>query len=153
MFIRQIKGTPGGRTPNRGGARHAFRLRRGGAVHSWALRQGAAGHFGNPASASAGTLDSPPGKRVKPTDMSSSRAGPICCIQPSDNGPLLVRGPLTLMDQEGNLIALKGRNVALCRCGNSANKPFCDGSHTRVGFRSAVRGLEQGRELAQHGKS
>ncbi len=62
-----------------------------------------------------------------------------CSIQPSDNGPLLIRGPVTLIDPEGNELPVKGRNIALCRCGASANKPFCDGSHKLIGFRSMVR--------------
>lgn len=62
-----------------------------------------------------------------------------CSIQPSDKGPLLVRGPVKLVDPEGNEIATKGRNIALCRCGASENKPFCDGSHARIGFQSVVR--------------
>lgn len=60
-------------------------------------------------------------------------------IQPSDNGPLLVRGPIKLVDPEGNEFASKGRNIALCRCGASENKPFCDGSHAQIGFQSVVR--------------
>jgi len=64
---------------------------------------------------------------------------PSCSIQPSDHGPLLVKGPVTLVDQDGNEIVVASKNVALCRCGASANKPFCDRSHARVGFRSAIR--------------
>lgn len=65
--------------------------------------------------------------------------GHRCSIQPSDNGPLLVKGPVHLVDSEGNEFTIKGRNIALCRCGASENKPFCDGSHARIGFRSIVR--------------
>jgi CDGSH-type Zn-finger protein len=57
-----------------------------------------------------------------------------------DNGNLRVEGPLTLLDGEGNPFELEaGRSVFLCRCGGSATKPFCDGSHRSNGFTSAVR--------------
>jgi CDGSH iron-sulfur domain-containing protein 3 len=62
-----------------------------------------------------------------------------CSIQPSDNGPLLIRGPVKLIDPEGNELEVKSKNIALCRCGASADKPFCDGSHKRIGFQSVVR--------------
>lgn len=59
-------------------------------------------------------------------------------IVPSDNGPYLVKGDFVLRDPAGN-VSEKKDSVALCRCGHSANKPFCDGSHNRVGFKSEVR--------------
>ncbi len=59
-------------------------------------------------------------------------------ITPLDNGPYLVNCDFTLRDPEGNVVPKKD-SVALCRCGQSANKPFCDGSHNRVGFQSAVQ--------------
>ena len=57
-------------------------------------------------------------------------------IVPQADGPLLVNGPLELCTGTGRTFAKKTR-VALCRCGGSANKPFCDGSHRTNGFRSA----------------
>jgi len=52
-----------------------------------------------------------------------------------NNGPLRVKGEVTLKDAEGNVYDLKGREaISLCRCGHSENKPFCDGSHNRQGF-------------------
>jgi len=60
-------------------------------------------------------------------------------ITPSPNGPYLVRGEVKLFDSSGNPIELSGKpSIALCRCGHSENKPFCDGSHKRVGFQSVV---------------
>jgi CDGSH-type Zn-finger protein len=58
-----------------------------------------------------------------------------------DNGPLLIQGSFTLVDAEGNAIALDPSkpNCALCRCGASHNKPFCDGAHKTCGFQSVVR--------------
>ena len=57
-------------------------------------------------------------------------------ITPYRNGPYLVRGPFTLVDQDGNNIEVERRIVALCRCGRSQARPFCDGTHKLVGFES-----------------
>jgi len=56
-------------------------------------------------------------------------AGTPTTIRIRENGPLVVTGPLTLTDHDGTAIACEGENVALCRCGLSAKKPFCDGTH------------------------
>jgi CDGSH-type Zn-finger protein len=57
-------------------------------------------------------------------------------ITPYRDGPLIVRGPFELVDQDGREIA-KGRDtVALCRCGKSRIRPFCDGSHKLVRFQA-----------------
>ena len=61
-------------------------------------------------------------------------------ITATENGPLSVRGPFTLVDQDGAEYEVAGKKrVALCRCGLSANKPFCDGSHSRLGFEATER--------------
>jgi CDGSH-type Zn-finger protein len=53
------------------------------------------------------------------------------------DGSLLVSGPVTLVDATGQPFGLAGRTaITLCRCGHSENKPFCDSSHGRAGFRS-----------------
>jgi CDGSH-type Zn-finger protein len=57
------------------------------------------------------------------------------------DGPLLVRGPVRLQDQEGREIVVQRQVVALCRCGRSRTRPLCDGTHKLVGFR-APSGLE-----------
>jgi CDGSH-type Zn-finger protein len=64
-----------------------------------------------------------------------------------DNGPYLVKGPVLLLDAEGNEFRAERATVALCRCGGSMTKPFCDGTHTKAGFRAAERAvlLEEGR--------
>lgn len=56
-------------------------------------------------------------------------------ISPQKNGPLRVAGPLELISQSGRLIG-RGNEVYLCRCGASADKPYCDGSHKGCGFSS-----------------
>ena len=55
------------------------------------------------------------------------------------NGPLMVEAPVKVIDHEGNEFPTNPNKpaVALCRCGHSSNKPFCDGSHKRVGFEAA----------------
>jgi len=56
-----------------------------------------------------------------------------------NNGPLLVKGPVTLKDADGNAFDLGGKEqYALCRCGKADSKPFCDGSH-RDGFQSECK--------------
>lgn len=60
------------------------------------------------------------------------------------DGPLVVRGGFRLMDQEGNEIEAGRDIVALCRCGKSRIRPFCDGSHQIVRFR-APSAREDGR--------
>jgi CDGSH-type Zn-finger protein len=60
-------------------------------------------------------------------------------ITPRDNGPYLVRGPVKLVDAEGNEFTVQGEAIALCRCGNSSNKPFCDGTHRKVDFQATNR--------------
>ena len=52
------------------------------------------------------------------------------------DGPLQVKGECELQDAQGDVIPGRGGDIFLCRCGQSANKPFCDGSHKRVGFKS-----------------
>ena len=53
------------------------------------------------------------------------------------NGSIRVEGDFEICDAEGKPFGLAGRTaIGLCRCGHSANKPFCDGSHRKVGFES-----------------
>lgn len=60
-----------------------------------------------------------------------------------NNGPLRIEGNFQLCDMEGAVFGLGGVTaISLCRCGHSENKPFCDGSHKRVGFQSPVKARE-----------
>ncbi|HEY7968192.1 MAG TPA: CDGSH iron-sulfur domain-containing protein [Solirubrobacteraceae bacterium] len=60
-------------------------------------------------------------------------------IEITDNGPYKVSGPIELLAPDGSPVEVaEGRNVFLCRCGGSSNKPFCDGTHSRVGFQGAM---------------
>jgi CDGSH-type Zn-finger protein len=55
-----------------------------------------------------------------------------------DNGPYRLEGDIAICDQDGKPFGLAGRTVvSLCRCGHSSNKPFCDGTHNKIGFESA----------------
>ena len=61
-------------------------------------------------------------------------------ITVNKNGSLRVEGEFTIHDADGNAFDLAGRTaIGLCRCGNSENKPFCDGSHRKVDFQSEVK--------------
>jgi uncharacterized Fe-S cluster protein YjdI len=68
-------------------------------------------------------LDAPAAKRQQPLEVRASAAG-----------PLLVTGGVRIVDADGTVL-YEGERAALCRCGGSANKPFCDGSHKTNGFR------------------
>jgi CDGSH-type Zn-finger protein/uncharacterized Fe-S cluster protein YjdI len=68
------------------------------------------------------------------TEALSVRDGPLA-IDPELDGPLQVRGNLEITSGTGRRVACVTQ-TRLCRCGGSANKPFCDGTHARIGFRS-----------------
>jgi CDGSH-type Zn-finger protein len=59
-------------------------------------------------------------------------------ITAKPKGPFRVEGPITLINSDGTEIDLTGKPaVSLCRCGASTNKPFCDGTHSKIGFEAA----------------
>lgn len=55
-------------------------------------------------------------------------------VQIFENGPMMVQGPMTITHGSGQT-EVKDKPVAFCRCGSSANKPFCDGNHKKVEFK------------------
>ena len=60
-------------------------------------------------------------------------------ITPLNNGPLRIEGDFEIVDPQGKAFGLAGRTaLSLCRCGHSSNKPFCDGTHAKIGFQSEV---------------
>jgi CDGSH-type Zn-finger protein len=70
---------------------------------------------------------------------------PQVVIKVRDDGPYKVTGPVVLEDVDGRRFAVEdGRPIALCRCGASTTKPFCDGSHRASGFSSCERAEERG---------
>lgn len=66
-------------------------------------------------------------------------------IKARENGPYLVTGPVKVIDVDGNEYDLsdRGGSVALCRCGGSTSKPFCDGTHSKIGFQAAERAVSE----------
>ncbi len=79
---------------------------------------------------------------VHPGDCRRAPRGPLysrlvdkAVIQVRANGPYKITGPVMIVDSEGREFEPPpGDGIVLCRCGHSANKPFCDASHRRVGF-------------------
>jgi CDGSH-type Zn-finger protein len=57
-------------------------------------------------------------------------------ITPYRNGPLIVRGPVRLLTPDGQEIPRSPATIALCRCGKSRARPFCDGTHKLIDFRA-----------------
>ncbi len=68
-----------------------------------------------------------------------------CCINVFDDGPLGVEELESLTNASGEELDIKSR-IALCRCGASENKPFCDGSHKKIGFESKIEKSESDQE-------
>ena len=66
-------------------------------------------------------------------------------IKTRHNGPYKITGPVKVIDADGNEYDLleRGDTIALCRCGGSTTKPFCDGTHSRIGFEAAERAVRQ----------
>ena len=74
---------------------------------------------------------------------------PEVTIEVVRNGPLVVNGPVELKDADGKLYPVKER-IALCRCGGSTTKPFCDGTHSRNGFAAAEAAVPGSADKAAH---
>jgi CDGSH-type Zn-finger protein/uncharacterized Fe-S cluster protein YjdI len=71
---------------------------------------------------------------TRDADMLAHRDGPLA-IDPQPDGPLRLRGNLEVISGTGRVVA-RVTNANFCRCGASQSKPFCDGSHVRIGFKS-----------------
>ena len=65
-------------------------------------------------------------------------------IKIAENGPLIVDGDFKLVDAKGQEVPLTKK--ALCRCGASTMKPFCDGTHSKIGFQGAVAAVRAAEE-------
>src|SRR6476659_9294534 len=68
-------------------------------------------------------------------------------IEARPNGPYVVTGTIELHDTNGNVLLTPARTV-LCRCGASTKKPFCDGTHSKIGFQAAAQAVPDSAESA-----
>lgn len=64
-------------------------------------------------------------------------------ITPYPNGPYLVRGEFELAGPDGEPIETRRATIALCRCGRSQTKPFCDGTHKAIGFKAPGASVDE----------
>ena len=76
-----------------------------------------------------------------------TRATEIACYP---DGPLIVRGPVRLVDATGARIPTRRTTIALCRCGRSRIAPFCDGTHRTTGFATQEERARPAPALADH---
>ena len=70
----------------------------------------------------------------KTVSEDSSATEEVISAEAMKNGPLIVYGNITVKDSRGTIVK-KNKVTAFCRCGASSNKPFCDGTHIKIGFR------------------
>jgi CDGSH-type Zn-finger protein len=79
-------------------------------------------------------------------------ATPEVTIKINPDGPYAVEGPIRVVDADGNEYPVRpGKRTFLCRCGGSTNKPFCDGTHSRIGFQAAERAVREEEGLGGEG--
>jgi CDGSH-type Zn-finger protein len=77
---------------------------------------------------------------TRPEDEHRPAAAPAVEIKVRDHGPYKVTGPVRLVDAHGTAFDVPaGQPIALCRCGRSATKPFCDRAHRAAGFDACER--------------
>jgi CDGSH-type Zn-finger protein len=72
----------------------------------------------------------------RPRSDTTEAKAPVTRVTPYRDGPYLLRGTFELTDQDGNPIPTRRSTVALCRCGRSQLRPFCDGTHKLTGFQA-----------------
>ena len=68
---------------------------------------------------------------------------PKATVTPYRDGPYLIRGTFELVDQDGQAIDVRRKTIALCRCGHSRIKPFCDGTHKAIRFEAPSRAVSR----------
>ena len=75
---------------------------------------------------------------------STPQGQPQVKITVRENASYLVEGPVTIVDADGTEYDISAKKrVSLCRCGASTTKPFCDGTHSKLGFAAAERAVRQ----------
>ena len=79
------------------------------------------------------------------TGADSVRLALMVTIETIRNGPYIVTGEVELIDADGNKFPVEKR-MALCRCGASTEKPFCDGTHSKIGFKAAEKAVPESKE-------
>ena len=83
-------------------------------------------------------------------DDTAGETTPEVTILARHNGPFVVEGPFRLIDADGNEYpVVAGKKVSLCRCGASTRKPFCDGTHSKMGFEAAERAVREAEEKSE----
>ena len=76
--------------------------------------------------------------------MSASETNSAVKVTIFDDGPYELVGPISLQDENGKNIDIEaGEAVYLCRCGGSVTKPFCDGTHSKIGFQGALAAVKE----------
>jgi CDGSH-type Zn-finger protein len=81
---------------------------------------------------------------TKESSMADTTGGDEVVITVRDNGPYFISGPARIRDMDGNEYDVSQKKaVKLCRCGASVTKPFCDGTHSRMGFAAAERAVRE----------
>ena len=76
--------------------------------------------------------------------MAEQGEGAGVTIRVMENGPYRVEGPARIIDVDGNEYDVsQKKRVSLCRCGASTTKPFCDGTHSKIGFAAAERAMRE----------
>jgi CDGSH-type Zn-finger protein len=82
-------------------------------------------------------------QREKPVTDDANAGGEVV-IKARKNGPYVVEGPVRIVDSEGNEWSTVGKKrISLCRCGASLTKPFCDGTHSKMGFQAAESAVRE----------
>ena len=85
-----------------------------------------------------------PGRR-RSTHQLCALLSTMVKIETIKNGPYIVTGEVELIDADGNKFPAEKR-MALCRCGASTEKPFCDGTHSKIGFKAAEKAVPESKE-------